>query len=180
MIRRPRSAAIPLVLTVLTLVGLTLHVARFGEHVTIQIVSPAGTDPPQVVHEGETIHIEAIVDSADAVYKAIDRIGLGITDESVGIRGWASMMPLRRLVKNYDKTTKRFAHDFQVAARGRERYLSIDVMVIDKAGRNYGSAREPAAPANLVLLRVEPAVQGRFPLNSAKGLSRGSRERPSR
>jgi hypothetical protein len=37
MIRRPRSVALPMVLTVLTLTGLTLQVARFGEPIMIKI-----------------------------------------------------------------------------------------------------------------------------------------------
>jgi hypothetical protein len=156
MIRGPRSVAIPLIVTVLVLVGLTFCVARFGERITIRILNPVATLPPQVVHPGETLHIGAIVDAGDAIYKVVDQIGLGINYYPPNSPSWSAPDRNRSLVTNYDRVSKRFTREFSVSRFPVERLLSIDVAVIDRAGRVYGSAREPAPPGSSVLLRVAP------------------------
>jgi hypothetical protein len=145
-----------MILTLLILVGLTLRVARFGERITIRIISPAPTDPPQVVHPGDTIRVEAIVDAGNAIYKAVDQIGLGMRYDAAIARASSSWAFNPTLVTNHDPVSKRFTHDVRVMRRPREYLLSIDVAVIDRAGRLYNSDRQPPAPGNRVLLRVEP------------------------
>jgi hypothetical protein len=144
-----------MLLTVLVLVGLTLRVARFGERITIRILSPVATLPSQVVHPGETLHIEAIVDAGDAIYKVVDQIGLGFNYYPLNSPRWPDPDLDRSLVTKYDRISKRFTREFHVPRFPVERLLSIDVAVIDKAGRVYGSAREPASPGSWVLVRVE-------------------------
>ena len=74
MIRRPRSVALPILLTTITLVGLTFRVARFDEHFTITITKPAATDPPRALHVNQTIDVEGFIDAGDAVYTTVDSI----------------------------------------------------------------------------------------------------------
>src|SRR5690349_13114242 len=102
MIRRPRSVVIPMILTLLILVGLTLRVARFGERITMRMINPVPTEPPRVVHPGETIHVEAIVDAGNAIYKAVDQIGLGMRYDAAMARAWSSVAFNPTLVTDYD------------------------------------------------------------------------------
>jgi hypothetical protein len=128
MIRRPRSVAIPICLTVLTLVGLTFRVARFGERITVRIISPVASVPPQVIRPGKTIHVEAIVDAGDSPYKAVDQIGLGInySADNGPVRSYRHRD--RFLVTNYDPATKRFTHDVPIWGWPGEQDLQIGIV----------------------------------------------------
>jgi hypothetical protein len=144
-----------MLLTVLTLVGLTLRVARFGERVTIQILRPAATDPPMVVRPGETIQVEGIVDAGDAVYKAVNFIDLQLIDKNMSL-GNSEYNPGRgRNPVSYFPITMRFIGRAQVMPWHMGNFVHVKVSVIDKAGRTHGSDPDRDPPGNEVLIRVE-------------------------
>jgi hypothetical protein len=158
MLRCPRSVALPMLLTVLTLVGLTVRVARFHEHFTIMITKPAATDPPMVVRSGQIIEVEGLIDAGQAVYHAVNVITISLISKDSSFPGGQRTHGYSGYHARYDPNTKRFRGRVFADWYGPRSVLSLVVEVVDTAGRTHSFGDGRGTSGNEVLLRVEPTI----------------------
>ncbi len=161
MIRRPRSVALPMLFTVLTLVGLTFRVARFDEHFTITITKPAATDPPRTLYPGQVIDVEGFIDAGEGVYTAVNLLYVRLIHKD-------PTAPERRICYGadgyfgtHDPASNRFSAYVRVVYTGPEPILFLDINVIDKVGRIHGSGHDRVPMVNEVPIHIAPTVPRR-------------------
>jgi hypothetical protein len=149
----PRSTLIPMTVTVLVLLGLTLWLTSFERRMHVTITKPAATDPPYTIRQGERLEVEGIVDDGGNIYQQPEKVKIkwfpkdrqATNDEDVQ---WQTDVRV-------DRATKRFRQRlwfFNIAHSGT---ISITVTwAQDHAERWYSLGYHPLS-SNIVNVRVE-------------------------
>src|SRR5690349_20317321 len=126
MARPPRSAALPLVLTGLVLLGLTLGMTSF-RGVRIRIIEPAGTASPPVVHRGQEFAVEGIADCGASAYRGIEHIGVELSTSAAEAPDREAYRVWRQAT--LDPATGRFRASLPVRKDEESTFLYIKVRV---------------------------------------------------
>ena len=145
-----------MLLTVLTLVGLTFRVARFHEHFTITITKPAATDPPLVVlGPGQPIHVEGFIDPGEALYNRVEFIAIRLRKDPNIPSGTTNSTGSEDTSKQTVQASSNLHATLMVGGNAPPSVWYLDVGVRDIAGRTHSSGDGRGTRCNEVPIRVE-------------------------
>jgi hypothetical protein len=150
----PRSTVLPMTVTVLVLLGLTLWFTSFKK-LRVTITKPADTNPPYMIPKGEPMEVEGIVDDGGNIYQQLEIVQIEWYSKDAQATGgevvhWQADVQV-------DQNTKRFRQRSwgQTITHNDKVYMRA-WSARDRAGRFFGRGRanRPLA-SNVVRVRVE-------------------------
>jgi hypothetical protein len=136
--QRPRSVALPMALTLLVLLGLTVSLARFDERFTVRITKPAATPTP-ILKRAVPVQVEGIADPGDARYRRVMMVILKLYE----LNAKYGKTIHDSTVAKYDPDTRTFAGTITVSTREKKKNLFLNADVIDSAGRHHDEYAMP-------------------------------------
>lgn len=148
----PRSTVIPLIVTVLILLGLTLWLTSF-EKLRVTITKPADMDPPYIYRKGEPLEVEGIADDGGNIYHQPEMVEIKWFSKDPQapdgeVVHWQAQIPVA-------KNTKRFRQRLWVRTIvHNDRVYITATRAWDRAGRTFGLRFHPLS-SNIVRVRVE-------------------------
>jgi len=151
MARPPRFATIPLIMTLLLLVGLCVATTSFHQ-IRIVFTKAADTGSSPIVHRGQEFVVEGIVDRGDNSYRQIESVEVHLfakDPESPGgeVRRDSSGA-------DFDRVSWRFRGLLHVKANEDAAWLVVRVVLHDHIERMYGPDFRPLA-GNELKVRVD-------------------------
>lgn len=150
-LRPPRSAAIPLLMTLLLLMGLWLAFTSFHE-IRITFTEPADTGTPPIVHRGQEFVVQGIVDHGDNMYRQVESVEVYLFAEDPKAPGGEVRRDSTQ--PKFDRVSSRFTGRLRVKEDDDAAFLFVRIGVYDHIGRRYGPGLRPIA-GNELKLRVE-------------------------
>jgi hypothetical protein len=151
----PRYATIPVFLTMLTLVGVTLSMTSFQKrNIRFKILKPAAAEGLPVVCRGEVLDVEGTADAGGNPYRRITLVIVKLMTVAEAPKVYDRNVHVTSDQASYDRASKRFSARpaLGIDAAQNEVYLAVEVE--DVLGRRYGPDQRPLA-GNAVSVRVE-------------------------
>src|SRR4051794_41110134 len=108
--RPPRSAAIPVFLTMLAFVGVTLSMTSFKKtNIKFEITKPAAAQGLPVVRRGEVIDVEGTADAGGNPYRRINSVIVMLMKVAKAPRVYDPGIQVTGDRASYDRASKRFS-----------------------------------------------------------------------
>ncbi len=149
--RPPRSAAIPLIMTLLLLVGLCLAVTDFHE-IRIRFTKPADAGSPPIVHRGQEFLVQGIVDHGNNVYRQVKSVEVYLFAKDPKEPGREVWRDSNRA--DFDSSSSCFTCRLRVKEVEGSAFLFVRIGLFDKIERQYGPGLRRLA-GNELKVRVE-------------------------
>jgi hypothetical protein len=151
----PRCATIPVFLTMLTLVGVTLSMTSFQKrNVRFKFLKPVAVEGLPVVRRGEVLHVEGAADAGGNPYRRIIQVSVMLMTLAEAPKVYDRNVHVTSDMARYNHVSKQFSARLALPRDTAQNDLYLAVEVGDVLGRRYGPAQRPLA-GNMVRVHVE-------------------------
>ncbi len=148
--RTPRSATIPVLLTMVVLAALTVGVANSGK-ICIQSFSVEAPGSPPVLRRGQRYLVHGVVDDGGNPYRPITQISTTLSTIGPGGKRQRAGSSLGDRI---DRRTGRFSAMIPVYSPPEYSQGTLELTVVDGTGRSYGEYGR-RLPGSTIPVRIE-------------------------
>jgi hypothetical protein len=151
----PRSAALPVVVTILALVGVMLAMTSFkNTNVRFELNKPTAAEGLPFVRRGQMIDVAGTADSGGNPYRRINSVHVMLLTVAKAQRVHAPGVQVTGDRAIYDRASKRFSLRLALPEAVAQNDLYLAVEVEDVLARRYGPNQRPLV-GNVLRLRVD-------------------------